>query len=331
VVNDSIFNCYPDTIIVQHKNLNGSPVINRTWTFDAKESNNTTNSVMFIYTRPGNYTAQLRVKTLNGCAASSSKNILVNGPTAAASFSPSEICYNEAVNFQIDSMKNVSSFKWIFGDGTTSTVSPAVHNYTAQGYIVPAIQLINNKCTVSKSLDTLFVSYQNLKFTRVPLGDATINFGDSIRLTILAEASNLNYAWSPDYNISCLTCGNPMVAPLKDFTYTVGMKDKCYDITEEFKIKVIADFYLEAPSAFTPNGDLSNDIFKFEAKNIATIDLKIFNRWGKIVFSTNDTSEGWDGTVNGKAQNADTYTYYIKAETITGHKFEKNGSFLLLK
>jgi gliding motility-associated-like protein len=96
-------------------------------------------------------------------------------------------------------------------------------------------------------------------------------------------------------------------------------------------VEVIKDFYLEAPSAFTPNGDLKNDIFIFESKNIRNFDLKIFNRWGKIVFSTNDISRGWDGNVNGHLQNIDTYKYLVKAETIHGYKFEKSGEFLLLK
>jgi gliding motility-associated-like protein len=111
----------------------------------------------------------------------------------------------------------------------------------------------------------------------------------------------------------------------------VELKDGCFDVIEKFNIEVISDFYLEAPSAFSPNGDSYNDLFRFEAKNITNFELKIFNRWGEIVFSTNDINHGWDGNVNGHAQNIDTYKYLVKAETIHGYKFEKSGEFLLLK
>jgi gliding motility-associated-like protein len=109
------------------------------------------------------------------------------------------------------------------------------------------------------------------------------------------------------------------------------MKNDCFDLFEKFNVNVIADFYLEAPSAFTPNGDSNNDIFKFEEKNIADFEMRIFNRWGEIVFSTNDVQQGWDGYVNGHLQNIDTYKYAVKATTIHGYTFERKGEFLLLK
>jgi gliding motility-associated-like protein len=102
-------------------------------------------------------------------------------------------------------------------------------------------------------------------------------------------------------------------------------------VTENFNIEVIRDFYLKAPSAFTPNGDSNNDLFRFEAKNIQEFNLKIFNRWGEIVFSSGDVSQGWDGNVNGHPQHIDTYKYTVKAKSIYGYEFEKRGEFLLIR
>jgi gliding motility-associated-like protein len=166
---------------------------------------------------------------------------------------------------------------------------------------------------------------------RKPAGDTTIYTGETIQLIISTTESNVNYLWSPGYYISCTHCNNPWVSPIETTTYTVETKNDCFDFSEEFLVNVIRDFYLEAPSAFTPNGDSNNDIFRFEGNNIANFDLKIFNRWGDIVFSTNDINQGWDGTVNGHAQNIDTYKYLVEAETSHGYKFEKKGEFLLLK
>jgi gliding motility-associated-like protein len=172
---------------------------------------------------------------------------------------------------------------------------------------------------------------QPFHLTRTPVGDASINIGETIQLTVVADTGKVDYSWTPNYNITCLTCNNPYVSPTKDATYKVEVKNACYDFIEDFNIKVIIDFYLEAPTAFSPNGDSNNDIYKFENENIKNFDLKIFNRWGEQVFSSNDVLQGWDGKVNGKAQNIDTYTYIVKAESVHGYKFEKSGSFLLLK
>jgi gliding motility-associated-like protein len=142
---------------------------------------------------------------------------------------------------------------------------------------------------------------------------------------------NVTYNWSPNVSISCLSCNNPWVNPAQSITYIVEAGNGCIDEAVKFNIEVIADFYLEAPSAFTPNGDSNNDIFKFEERNIKDFELKIFNRWGEIVFSTDDVQKGWDGNVNGHPQNIDTYKYTVKAVTIHGYAFERKGEFLLIK
>jgi len=490
-ISDSILNCYPDTLYAVHNNSNGSPVVNRLWTFDSQVLTNNSSSVKYIYTKPGNYTAGLTVITLNNCQASRSVNILITGPTALTSFNPQQICYNDSVTFQIDSLNDVKEWQWLFGDGNTSTSNPVTHRYTSRGHIVPSIILINDNCSVSIALDTLAISSvkanfssadssfnicygnkldlinssmystywnweiddiltstdynltdvlfpatgeykvkliaidtnnctdtiikkftvipypfffiagdsvmclgmdsivltvnedsgwkitwspaegvsdpqsfttivlptetttyraqvtdtfgcsatrektivinQPFNFSRSPVSDTTIYIGESIQLLIEADSDDVSYSWTPNENISCLNCNNPIVNPTSNVTYKVEITNNCFDFTESFTIEVITDFYLEAPTAFSPNGDLNNDVFLFESKNIENFDLKIFNRWGEIVFSSNDINSGWDGKVNDHAQNIDTYTYFIKAETIHGYKFEKKGSFLLLK
>jgi gliding motility-associated-like protein len=63
------------------------------------------------------------------------------------------------------------------------------------------------------------------------------------------------------------------------------------------------------PTAFTPDGDSLNDIFRPVVQNISSFKMYIFNRWGELVYSTEDAAKGWDGTIGGKACPAGTYTY----------------------
>ncbi len=70
---------------------------------------------------------------------------------------------------------------------------------------------------------------------------------------------------------------------------------------------------LVIPNAFSPNSDGQNDIFKI--MNITTeklVDFKVFNRWGTILFRTNDSRSGWDGNYEGQAQPVGTYGYAIR-------------------
>lgn len=79
------------------------------------------------------------------------------------------------------------------------------------------------------------------------------------------------------------------------------------------------------PNAFSPNGDGINDEFKPVADCQVVYSMQIFNKWGTIVFSTTDITEGWDGTFNGGPVQYGKYSYVIFwAATINGVKFEEN-------
>jgi gliding motility-associated-like protein len=167
---------------------------------------------------------------------------------------------------------------------------------------------------------------------RLPLRDTSIYIGESIELMVESSDPAASYNWSPDYKISCTTCNRPMIAPEEDIVYTAAITDECFMRNEEFPIEVIIDFYIKAPDAFSPNGDMNNDVFSLETKNIHEIkEFKIYNRWGDLVFETTRLDEGWNGRVKGKIQNIDTYAFYVRAISIHGYETEKKGTFMLLK
>jgi len=95
----------------------------------------------------------------------------------------------------------------------------------------------------------------------------------------------------------------------------------CYNITavdsflneSPFGVKVCVDNceYYKLPNIFTPNGDGKNDVFKpAPYKFVHHVDMKIFNRWGNLIFSTNNPDILWDGTIDGKKVPDGVY-YYV--------------------
>ena len=65
-------------------------------------------------------------------------------------------------------------------------------------------------------------------------------------------------------------------------------------------------------NAFSPNGDGVNDILRVRGLNLLELELKIFDRWGELVFETTDQSIGWDGTFKGKEVDPDVYVYHLR-------------------
>ncbi|HXS36456.1 MAG TPA: gliding motility-associated C-terminal domain-containing protein, partial [Flavipsychrobacter sp.] len=87
----------------------------------------------------------------------------------------------------------------------------------------------------------------------------------------------------------------------------------------------------DVPTGFSPNGDGSNDILYVRGAAIATLDFRIYNRWGEMVFETKDQSIGWDGTYKGQPQPIDAYAYILNVSFVDGTTLQKKGNVTLLR
>lgn len=116
------------------------------------------------------------------------------------------------------------------------------------------------------------------------------------------------------YNV-CLTATN-----------TNGCSDT-YCRTVESEASGVVDI----PTAFTPNGDGINDVLFVKGFGIQNMQLLIFNRWGELVFQTQDYKIGWDGSYHGKLQEMEVYVYSLTGNFADGILFEKKGNITLLR
>jgi gliding motility-associated-like protein len=85
------------------------------------------------------------------------------------------------------------------------------------------------------------------------------------------------------------------------------------------------------PDAFTPNGDGNNDVLYVRSRNIADMDLKIFDRWGELVFATTDQGKGWDGSYKGKPVDPAVYVYWLTVHCLDGQKFFTKGNVTVIR
>ena len=83
----------------------------------------------------------------------------------------------------------------------------------------------------------------------------------------------------------------------------------------------------EIPNTFTPNGDGENDFYQLAGQSdpcFDVMDVKIFNRWGKLVFSSTDPNFMWDGT-NLKGKDCDSGSYLVIIDGTFGSTYDNNG------
>jgi gliding motility-associated-like protein len=114
--------------------------------------------------------------------------------------------------------------------------------------------------------------------------------------------------------------------------YTVRVENKCGSKTDTIVVYASCQNPVYFPNAFTPNGDLLNDILKVPDLNKNKLRrLTIFNRWGQLVFSTTKPGSGWDGTMRGAPQPAGVYVYFLEMEDLSGQKIEQRGTLVLIR
>ena len=86
------------------------------------------------------------------------------------------------------------------------------------------------------------------------------------------------------------------------------------------------------PDAFSPNNDGQNDILTIIDYDIKSLSyFRVYNRWGQILFETNDISSGWDGNYKGEPQDIGTYIYLIVGYSNDGEKVIKKGDVTLIR
>jgi len=109
-----------------------------------------------------------------------------------------------------------------------------------------------------------------------------------------------------------------------------GCKDTAYK-----NILIKSEYEIFVPNAFTPNGDGANEIFMplTYYKEVATFNMSVFDRWGDLIFETNNLNIGWDGIANGGTDIAqeDVYIWKVSVKLLDGEKHNYTGHVTLIK
>ena len=278
-----------------------------------------------IYEQAGNFNLNLRVSNNNGCTDEKTVQITVLPKPTAEIIGNDFLCAGESLNLS-GSGGNIIGW-YLDGDSLTSSTNI---NISPDSSLTVAFVIENNQNCRDTAIQEVFVQQPP---NYLPQEDSTIIIGEVIEANVGATQGFV-YNWVPDYGLSCDDCPDPRMQPLRSTTYLLTIADSlgCFSITDTIRIEVIEEFSLEVPQAFSPNGDGVNDVVFAEGwglKNL--IAFKIFNRFGELVFESNQFEKGWDGTYNGQDQMVETYVYTVEAETFGGEVLVRKGNLTLIR
>lgn len=164
--------------------------------------------------------------------------------------------------------------------------------------------------------------------------EVTIFQGDSIPLLLETVSSIVSIDWKPSVYLSCGNCANPFAFPIESKEYIVFVADidSCL-ASDTIKIKVLPDEKsVFIPNIFTPNGDGLNEGLFIRSIRIKTLQFRIFDRWGKEVFFTDNQAVPWTGLdKNGNKLSNGVYAYVLDAQFYNGKERVFKGNITLVK
>ncbi|MFT3910490.1 MAG: PKD domain-containing protein [Ferruginibacter sp.] len=288
---------------------------------------------------PGIYTVILTLSDTNYCNSPVSDTMLLRVfPLVKADFKTSQLgCAPYTAHFQFTGGQAGTDFFWNFGDGTHSTDSTdanPTHYYANPG--VYAVQLIVRDTNTCNKIDTS--AWFNITVLQKPVAKFTWAPNPPQRNTA-TQFTNLStgavrYLWDFGEDGETSTEVNPRHQFNSTGTFTVTLtaynQNNC-DSTVSVVISALVDPLLDVPNAFTPGRFGTNGVVGVKGYGIGKMDWKIYNRWGQLVYHSNNRKQSWNGMYKGKLLPTDVYAYTLDVIFTDGKKLRKTGDITLLR
>jgi len=286
------------------------------------------------YLLPGQFLVSLTSTTPEGCSDTVTKNIIVN-PKPSAHFSADTVCFEHITTFTNLSTGNIIKYEWTPKD--IPTLANPTYIFDSSGIIPVTLKITSDSgCIDSTSLPVVVHHVPLANFSYSPdniyIFDTDVCFQNQSKG---ATTYRWNFGFQGVNNTSnvihpCpITFPNQVPAIYQTKLYASNDQGCIDSISQD--IEIIASYILYLPNAFTPNNDKLNDTYLPVTEGISDYQFQIFNRWGEIIFESEDRTQGWDGTYKGKQVKSGVYVYKISILDFLGNPVIKTGHISLIR
>ena len=309
-------------------------VTNWFWIF-ASGKTSTVQNPYYFYTTGGTYTISLTSSNAYGCKDRKEIQLQIDEPPTVSAHNDVQICRGDKV--QLSASGGVS-YDWSPKTGLTAydIANPIATplSTTAYSVIITTTGSVNGKtCSFLLSTD---ITVDVLSSTPISAyaNPVTVVMGNSTNLYYVGEPG-ASISWLPPNLVTPTNAYTVTSKPIKSTTYTViARRGACVE-----NLQVVVDAYTDGcidkdtfiPNTFTPNGDGENDVLFVRGLKVTELYFAVYNRWGEMVFETNDIHKGWDGRYKGKSAESGVFGWYLKAKCFNGQESFRKGNVTLVR
>lgn len=272
---------------------------------------------------PGNYLVS--IKASNSC--DTSIPVTIDAPVNADFIHAADtgMCPHDTITLHAT---GGVAYHWQADSGAyisdTLIADPQVSPPTGWSYTVYGVNS-------SGCLDTATARVQVFPAAVVQLPDSVVlYYGESFRFS--PQTNCLTFNWFPPQGLNADDVSDPIADPLVDTRYIViGTTEEGCSVKGSVDVYRSAEVILTLPNAFTPGNGPDNLFMPIHKGNVALDYLRIYNRWGQLLYESNDLNQGWDGTWHGIPQPEGVYVYIMQGHTSEDRILTKQGNVTLIR
>ncbi len=215
---------------------------------------------------------------------------------------------------------NPVTYSWSNG-GTT----PTIDNLPSGEYTVTVTDIVTNCVKVEEFIITSPPTYT------IDIGsDFTVTAGSEITLQVNNPVEGVVYTWMGSDGFSAIGTNVSTIVNSETVFTVSGQFSDCPPVTAQIIVTTTSQVDVQIPTAFSPNNDGKNDIFRVIAfTEINITEFKIFNRFGEVIY--NNTAGEWNGIHQGKRVPNGAYVYLIRYTSFGGEEYLKKGEVILVR
>ena len=275
------------------------------------------------------------LSNFNGCIAIDSILIEFIEPELSLS-SQDSICVGDVVDITVTNLNPSISldYEWepntaLINPGNTETVqgNPLFSQYISVTGTSP------EGCIVE---DSIFINVSDIDSTLVIASASQYSVAQGGTVTLFGSPSGLSsYQWTPETGLNAPTNQQTDAVIEEDIIYTLTVSDGICSREDTVEIKIYENICegqtVFLPNAFSPNGDMNNDVLYVRGIDIEKMIFRVFDRWGEMVFESTNIDIGWDGTFRGVQLQPDVYDYYLDVTCVGGLNSIVKGNVTLMR
>jgi gliding motility-associated-like protein len=249
------------------------------------------------------------------CSYSDSIYINVNLLPNLIPMKDTSICIGDTI--EIGTKQRFEKYQWLSGENTSTIKVNKTGNYV--------ITVIDSVLCEGK--DTINVN--EIPFPNVTITGDTIPCRNNYQINSIVNTS-VSYEWNTGHKTPYINLINGLSIK-EPVVYLLKVINQCGNDIDNIKIQPCSDPIFHIPTAFSPNSNNLNEVFKIEGENLKWIKIEIYNRWGEKLFEQIGESPSWDGKYKQELCMEGIYLYMVSIKAQNGKYFYLKGTLTLLR